>query len=437
MTNFYVPLEIKNRDFLGRLLLSLEVCKKLKWNIYFGFRGDVNYFAKNFTPGIYHGLATIRNFENLYEDIKKNGNLITISDEEGLVTYSEKYYTSFKISNKNLDLADFIFTWGEKNKKVLEKFTDKKKIVVSGNPRLDLLKSPFKSIYDDEIKMIKEKYDNFFLICTNFSYTNYFDKNIKYSELLKKRNFFTSDKDLEEWYKYEEVKKKIFDELIKFLEKSNQVKDAVFVIRCHPSENQETYEVFQKKFKNVFLDNSYSVHPWILACKGVINHYCTTTFESLVAEKNVYTIKPDYDTTFEDELFFKDTIIVKNHEDLIKLLNINKKMEKNNNAQYCSIDLKEDHKSFQIIVNKLGTLNLYKNKRVTKNFFVLKYKLIKILHLIKNKMLFRNDNYIEHKIKIIDQQEIKNFISRIERYKDIIKVKKISKNLFLLTNIEN
>ena len=70
MTNFYVPLEIKNRDFLGRLLLSLEVCKKLKWNIYFGFRGDVNYFAKNFIPGIYHGLATIRNFENLYEDIK-------------------------------------------------------------------------------------------------------------------------------------------------------------------------------------------------------------------------------------------------------------------------------------------------------------------------------------------------------------------------------
>lgn len=127
MINFYVPLEIKNRDFLGRLLLSLEVCKKLKWNIYFGFRGDVNYFAKNFTPGVYHGLATIRNFEKLYQDIKKNGNHITISDEEGLVTYSEKYYSSFKISKKNLDLASFIFTWGEKNKKVLEKFTNKKK----------------------------------------------------------------------------------------------------------------------------------------------------------------------------------------------------------------------------------------------------------------------------------------------------------------------
>ena len=437
MINFYVPLEIKNRDFLGRLLLSLEVCKKLKWNIYFGFRGDVNYFAKNFTPGVYHGLATIRNFEKLYQDIKKNGNHITISDEEGLVTYSEKYYSSFKISKKNLDLASFIFTWGEKNKKVLEKFTNKKKIVVSGNPRLDLLKSPFKSIYDDEIKEIKKKYDNFFLICTNFSYTNYFDPNVQYSELLKKRNFFTCDEDLEEWYKYEKIKKKIFNELEKFLEKSNQIKDTIFVIRCHPSENKEIYEKFQEKFKNVFLDNSYSVHPWILACKGVINHYCTTTFESLLAEKNVFTIKPDYETKMEDELYLKNTIIVKNHKDLIKLLNINKKMKKNNNAHYCSIDLNEGHKSFQIIVDKLSTLNLNTNKRIKKNNFILKYKLIQILRLIKNKILFKTDNYTEHKIKIIDQQEIKNFISIIERYRNIIKVKKISKNFFLLTNVES
>ena len=46
---------------------------------------------------------------------KKNGNLITITDEEGLVTYSEKYY--IQDIKKKLDLADFIYL-GEKNKKV-------------------------------------------------------------------------------------------------------------------------------------------------------------------------------------------------------------------------------------------------------------------------------------------------------------------------------
>ena len=36
-------------------------------------------------------------------------------------------------------------------------------------------------------------------------------------------------------------------------------------------------------------------------------------------------------------------------------------------------------------------------------------------------------NYINHKIKIIEQKEITNFISKFERYREIIKVKKISK----------
>ena len=436
MINLYVPLEIKSRDFLGRLLLSLEACKKLKWNIYFGYKGDVNYFAKNFTPGVYHGLATYRNFENLYENIKKNGNIISISDEEGLLTFSEKYYSSFKISKKNLDLADFIFTWGEKNKKVLEKFAEKKKIIVSGNPRLDLLKSPFKSIYDNEIENIKKKYNNFFLICTSFSYTNYYDKNIRYSEILKTQNFFTSNDELEEWYKYEKIKKKIFDELIKFLENSHKIKNTIFVIRCHPSENIDIYESLQQKYNNVFFDNSYSVHPWILASEGIINHYCTTTFEGLVANKNIYTIKPDYETKLEDEIFLKNTIIAKNHQELIELLEKKDITKKNYKEDYCSIDLKEDHKSFKTIINKFNSLDLRSKKTTKKDYFILKYKIIKVLRDIKNIILFKNESYINHKIKIIEQKEITNFISKFERYREIIKVKKISKNFFLLTNQE-
>ena len=437
MTNFYVPLEIKSRDFLGRLLLSLEVCKTLKWDIYFGFRGDVNYFAKNYNPGVYLGLATIKNFEKLYLDIKKNGNFLTISDEEGLVTYSEKYYSSFKISQKNLDIADLIFTWGEKNKKILDKFTDEKKIIVSGNPRLDLLKTPFKSVYQNEIKKIKDNYSNFYLICTNFSYTNYFDKKFKYSELLKKRNFFTCEEDIEEWHKYEKIKEKISNELSKFLENSHKIKDINFVIRCHPSENIDKYEKIQKKLKNVFFDNSFSVHPWILASNGVINHYCTTTFESLVAKKKVYSIKPDYETKLEDETFFENTLIAKNHQELIKLLNLNKELNVKNSAQYCSIDLKNEHKSFKYITNKLSIFDLSNKNKIKQNSFLFKYKLIKLLRIIKNTIMLRNENYIDHKIKLIKKNEIQNFILSNERYKDNIKVEKISKNFFLLTNAES
>ena len=122
----------------------------------------------------------------------------------------------------------------------------------------------------------------------------------------------------------------------------------------------------QKKYKNVFFDNSYSVHPWILASEGIINHYCTTTFEGLVANKNIYTIKPDYETKLEDEIFLKNTIIAKNHQELIELLEKKDKTKINYKEDYCSIDLREDHKSFKTIINKFNSLDLRIKKQPKK-----------------------------------------------------------------------
>lgn len=435
MTNFYVPLEIKNRDMYGRLLLSLEVCKNLGWNVYFGFRGDVNFFAQNYIPGVYHGLATIRNFESLYESIKKNGNLITISDEEGLVTYSKKYYTSFKVSKKILKIADAIFTWGEKNKKTLEsQFPEKKnKFYAIGNPRLDLLKKPFNKIYDKEVNRIKEKYGKFILICTNFSYTNFFEKDQKYSELLKKRNFFTNKEEIEEWYKYENIKKTIFDELSLFIKNSNKLDDFSIVIRCHPSENYEVYKEFENKYKNVFFDNNYSVHPWILASEALINHYCTTTYEATVAKKNVYTIKPNYKTDMEDNVYFDATEIAKSYKELIDILHSKNETPKiiSKNSLECSINLKENYFSHKIIAKELNKLPI-KDNQIKKKNFLLKYKILKILNLIRDFVFFKKNEYVDHKIKLITENEIEEFINTHDDYKNKIKVEKICKNFFCL-----
>lgn len=440
MINFYVPLEIKNRDFYGRLLLSLEVCKNHGWDVYFGFRGDVNFFAQNYTPGVYHGLATIRNFNLLYEEIKKNGNKISISDEEGLVTYSEKFYTSFKVSKQILKIADAIFTWGDKNKKILEnQFPEnKKKFFSLGNPRLDLLKKPYSQIYNNEINKIKEKYGRFILICTNFSYTNYFEKKHKYSELLKKRNFFTSNEDILEWHKYEDIKKKIFNELSLFLENANKLKDCSLVIRCHPSENHEIYKKFEKKHKNVFFDNDYSVHPWILASEGIINHYCTTTYEAIVANKNVYTIKPDYSTEMEDDDFFDSTIIAKDNKELTDLINKNKDIHKDISKKsfLCSKNLDTNHLSFKAIAKELAKIPI-EITQTKKNYFILKYKILKKIYLIRDLIFFKTNKYVDHKIKIITKNEIVKFINTHEDFKNKIAVEKICKNFFCFKRKSN
>lgn len=436
MTNFYVPLEIKNRDLYGRLLLSLEVCRKLGWTVYFGFRGDVNFFAKYFEPGVYYGLATIRNFEKLYDKIKNNGNLITISDEEGLVTYSKKYYVAFKLSKTIIKNADAIFTWGEKNKEILKEQLSENdnKIFALGNPRLDLLKKPFNEFYKKEVDMIKKKYGNFFLICTNFSYTNYYDKNVKYSDLLKKRNFFTSNSDMDEWKKYEIIKQNIFNELSLFLKNSYKIKNVNFIIRSHPSENFEVYKDLEKKYENVYFDNNFSAHPWILASEGIINHYCTTSYEGVVANKNVYTIKPDYNTKMEDSFYFSSTHIAKNYRELIDLLSNKKNKNIENDGTYCSVNLKKDYLSYTKISDQLSRLPLKNISKQKKNFFVTKYKFLKKIHFLKDLILMRTNKYVDYKIKKISKKEIENFIEQQINSNHSIKVEKICNNFFRLSN---
>lgn len=430
----YMPLEIKNRDFYSRLLISLEICDKNNYDIYFGYRGEVNYFAKNYFPGIYFGLTTLRNFDHLYLSLKSNGNIILILDEEGLVTYSSKFYKKFKVSKKILEISDLIFTWGKKNTNVLKKIVkNKKKIVNSGNTRLDLLKKPFSGVYKSEINKIKKKYGNFYLLATNFSYTNYFDKKTSYFQLLKGRDFFKSKSDLIEWKNYEKVKSLIYEEIINFIKISKKLK---IVIRCHPSENYEIYKKLEKNYNNVYFDNSYSLHPWILASKGIISHYCTSTFEALVADKKAFTLKPIYKTELEDNLYFKTTINAKNNIDLFnKINNSNIKNKNKNVVKYYSENFRNNFFSHEKISEEIEKLNIKNITQKKPKFFLTKYKFIKLREKLKSLILLRSNKYVEHKIQNISKEEIQFFINFFPKFKNKFNIEKISKNFFLISKI--
>ena len=429
-----MPLEIKNRDFFSRLLISLELCSKHNYHIFFGYRGDVNYFAKNYYPGIYYGITTLRNFEKLFKSLKEKGNTLIISDEEGLVTYSPKYYKKFKVSKKIIDISDFIFTWGKKNSLILKKISNnKKKIIVTGNPRLDFLKKPFSNIYSHEVKKIKKRYKNFFLIATNFSYSNYFDKSASYTDLLKKRDFFGSISDLIQWKKYVNIKKLVFNETVKFIKKSSKLN---LVIRCHPSENHEIYKNLEKKYKNVHFDNSYSLHPWILASRGVISHYCTSSFEALAANKNVFTIKPNYKTPLEDNQYFKIPIKVKKYNELEEKLNhINSRTNNLKTVKYYSENFNKKKYSYLKIVNEIGKINLKQISHTAPKNFIIKFKFLKIIENLKNLVLFRKNKYLDNKMQNITKEEILLFINFFPKYRNQFKIEKINKNFFLIKKI--
>jgi len=72
----------------------------------------------------------------------------------------------------------------------------------------------------------------------------------------------------------------------------------------------ETYKNLSKLHRNVFLDYSYSIQPWLISCEALINSYCTTACEASVIGKKNFTIISKYDKRVHKNLPF---ILMKPH----------------------------------------------------------------------------------------------------------------------------
>ena len=437
MNTIYLPIEIKSREFVSRLLIALETAKIKPCEIFIGYKGDVNFYAKNFNPGIYYGLSSTENLENLYLDIKRNGNLIAISDEESMLTFNDNFHLRYKVSKKIMKIADLIFSPGVKNMNSLKKIISDKKIFCVGNPRLDLLKKPINKIYQNEVNTIKKKYNNFILICTSFGRINFFSENYDALKDLKKKKIIKSNKDLKLWKEFLNYKSIIFNDFLELFEKIENLKDLNFVIRSHPSENMSKYKKICQNKINLFFDNSFSVHPWILASKGIINHYCTTTFEGLIANKEIYTIKKKKIPDLENIDFYSDINCFRNYQEIIRYFVDKKQILRNKSKSKIKKYLKNldvNLLSYKEIA-KILAKNQFKKQKNNLIFFYLKLLKNKIYN-IKNFFFEKQTNlYVNHKIQNITEHEIYEIINYFQEYKNIFKVKKISKNFFKIKRI--
>ena len=59
--NFYIPIEIKNRDYLSRLLVAYHALYR-GYNVYLGSKTKIDTFIKSSRPGIYFGLVTTQTY---------------------------------------------------------------------------------------------------------------------------------------------------------------------------------------------------------------------------------------------------------------------------------------------------------------------------------------------------------------------------------------
>ena len=363
----FIEYETKTREFDGRLLLINYLLNSGVKQIFFGSKASVMREAMHQFNGIYIFKSVTKNIEKIYKKLKKRGFSLVLLHVEGGIHYKDDKSVIISYFTKEMMCYfDYIFVFGQNAKDGILRYVDKnleKKVIVSGEPRFDLLKERYREFFKAEINQVQAKYKEFILINTSFSVANPQVGKEKLIDFIVNKSAYSDETKELLLYKMSFLKNVLqkYLEAIKIL--SEKFPDINFVIRPHPSESKKTYEKYFKKHHNIVINREGNVVYWILASKAVIHYDCTTGMEAVLAKRPVVSFLPEADEKIlawlPVELSFKAENInnlinivrdIKNNEFIFKL-------SEDVLKQWEEIIFNVDENSSQIICDHILRLN--------------------------------------------------------------------------------
>ena len=451
--NFYIPIEVKDRELYAKLLLAKYAAEN-NFNVIIGKKNDLNRLVLSMPKGIYFGLGIAENYKDFFEKLSKLGHIIVVCEEEGLITYSDQMYLDMRISPKTIEYVNLIFTWGKENFSIINKGrkNNSSKLRVTGNPRFDLLKPKFSGVYENNLKVIKSKYNEFILVCTSFPSCNHFIKNIDYVQSLIDKKTLNNHNSIANFKKYQEVKTETFNTFIEAIPLLAEAFAGIdIVIRPHPSENKDIYQDLADKYSNVYVESDFSVHPWILCSKAIIHHYCTTSIEAFAAGIPRFSLRPLKDTFSEKEIPFRCSKVFETSDALIEGLGqvlINKQEQENElklkkHYEHFVLNMGEIISSNQIINEIIHYVNDRPLHKTLKDILIIQnlrecmgraeFLLRKFIRKFLKKDHYQN-KYLSHKFDKLSLDEIKEVLLFYTKDENIIlNCKKIDHHFIKIT----
>ena len=292
--NIYLAVEIKYREFLSRLLTG--AASALKGNDV--YLGDDEIFTliekKKLNPGIIllKSITPTERRMSQLKNYKKNNCIVTSLDEEGgLPQISYKDFAFRRYSHKTLSYTDTVYCWGEydykNNIKIFPK--SKKKFLMTGNPRFDLLDNKIAKHFVKQKKTIKPKV----VIISSYMV---FARSLAFSD-----QFFINDKFKDDYhYDHFAYRASMSTNYIKLLKKiTNAFPDIEIDIWIHPNESISNWKKIvpdKKKIKftigTKFLlkekkDNTIFIHSGSgLAFNAILQNKIVISYQPIKSKWN-------------------------------------------------------------------------------------------------------------------------------------------------------
>ena len=421
----YSVIENKKRELDSRIFFALLMNEK-GFTVGFGKKQNLYQYSKYLGNGLFM-LKSLgeRNLQTII-NLKKNGHLVSSWDEEGFVTFDEKF-TKLRNNVNCLKEIEYLYAWGSKQKKVLQNFLPefKEKIVSSGHPRFDILKKKYRSFFEYEKNKIINQYGKFVLITTRFPMGNSSIAEIR-SKIKKPSEFAIKDTN------FQQKTMKVFVEFLKVV--SKKFPEIKVILRPHPGENISIWRDICQDFENIkVVYDHQNTCSWILASQYIISTNCHTSMEAYLLGKQSINFAPIENKEVEFEIFKKVSHNISKLDDLVNsfsnsLKNDFKIASKDYDIDYLLDNIANHEKDsielmYQTIKDTLNKILESKDKRHSDINFLI-FRIIKKLKNYKNNIFQNKDikKLSSQKFDILTLDEIKEKVQRYNFRFDIEKI---------------
>jgi len=295
-----VPVENQVRELDPKLLVACAAAER-GFQVFLGSRTRIDFRIASIPRGIYLSKGMTPKSAKMFRIMRKLGHEIAALDEEGLVYHSADEYYARRVSDATLEQIATLFAWGDEGAELLRSHPGYPgtPLHVTGNPRIDLLRPELRPYFDGEVERIRERFGRFVLLNTNFSKVNaYFPR----------MNLFIPPANPGEVPELGAAgiglprefaeglaahKGAIFEHFRKMIPAMHEAfPDHQIVVRPHPSENREPWQLVAKDLERVHVIHEGNVIPWLAASLALIHNGCTTGIEAFVMKKPALAYRP-------------------------------------------------------------------------------------------------------------------------------------------------
>ncbi|HVM73241.1 MAG TPA: surface carbohydrate biosynthesis protein [Anaerolineales bacterium] len=294
-----LPIETKVRELGGKVLLAATAAER-GWGVILGHKDT----SVADSAGI-KGIALEKDGHvgnHRIAEFAEAGKKVCVMDEEGLVYHNGHEYSRKRLNPENYQRMENIFLWGSVQRRdLLEHIrVEESKLVLTGNPRFDLLRPELRQYFAAEAGRLKSKYGPFLLVNTNFGESSHYMGTEWLIKQHRKSGFIANEQDEAEEMAFIKYQARIADSFRKMIPIiSSHYPAYKIIVRPHPSEDHFRWIAWAKKLKNVFVIHEGDVNPWLLAAELSIHNSCMTGIQGFLLDKPVITYMPIQSDRFD------------------------------------------------------------------------------------------------------------------------------------------